>query len=114
MTDLKYKQIVEQTINELEEQGFENEIEKWETFVLTIKSKSMTYSQKKNKVKKKLKQAIIKQIFQFEESPLEEKHEGDLAQYNYLQRRLREIEEIEIEGYIRRVKYMAPYEKKRT
>ena len=111
LTDLKYKQIVEQTINELEEQGFENEIEKWETFILTIKSKSMTYSQKKNKVKKKLKQAIIKQIFQFEESPLEEKHEGDLAQYNYLQRRLREIEEIEIEGYIRRVKYMAPYEK---
>ena len=55
LKDQKYKEMVEETINELEEIRIENEIEKWEVFLLTIKSKSIFYSQTKNRIKKRLK-----------------------------------------------------------
>ena len=66
----------------------------------------MMYSHKKNKVKNRLKREILSQLTKIEENDLEnEEH------YNYLKRRLKEIENKEIEGYIRRIKYNAPYEK---
>ena len=51
LKDKKYRNIVEETLAELEELELESEIENWETFLLTIKSKSISYSQIKNKVK---------------------------------------------------------------
>ena len=111
LKDTKYREIVEETINELEELCIENEIEKWEIFLLTIKSKSISYSQTKNRIKTRMKNTIVKQIFEMEENPLKLKENGNLAQYNYLKQKIKEIEEIEIEGYLRRIKYLPTYEK---
>ena len=57
---------------------------------------------------------MINEIFEIEENPPSLENDQILAQYNYLKRKLKEIEEVEIEGYKRRVKYLAPYEKTRA
>ena len=51
---------------------------------------------------------MIRQINKIEEDQHTEEME---EHYAYLKGRLKEIEEKEIEGYIRRVKFLAPYEK---
>ena len=110
LKDKKYRNIVEETLAELEELELESEIENWETFLLTIKSKSISYSQIKNKVKRNLKNTIRKQIDDIENTE-DLKNDQMLTQYSYLIQKLKEIEEIEIEGYRRRIKYLASYEK---
>ena len=76
--------------------------------MMTMKTKSISYSTKRNYAKNKLKNEIIRQIQKIEQENnpdyLREHHE-------YLKSRLKEIEEKEIEGYIRRIKFLAPYEK---
>ena len=73
---------------------------------MTMKAKSIDYCQKKNWIKNRLKTEISRQISDYENSEL-----YDDEQYIYLKERLREIENKEIEGYIRRVKYDVQYEK---
>ena len=85
-----------------------NAAEKWEVFLLTMKTKSIHYSTGKNRTKRVVKKELIRQINKIEE----DQHTEELEEhYAYLKGRLKEIEEKEIEGYIRRVKYLAPYEK---
>ena len=52
LKDERYREMVEETIEESEELQIEDEIRKWGTFLQTIKSKSKSYSQIKNKIKK--------------------------------------------------------------
>ena len=70
--------------------------------------KSIAYSTKRNSIKKRVKNQLLKQILRIERDG---DQEGLSDHYAYLKTRLNEIEEKEIEGYIRRVKFMAPYEK---
>ena len=111
LKDAQYREMVDQTIEELEELDIEDEIGKWEVFLLTIKSKSISYSQKKNKIKRKLKNTLIKEIQEIEENPSHLERKQVLEQYNYLKQKFKEIEETEIEGYKRRIRYLASYEK---
>ena len=106
--DEEYDKIVEDTINEVKRLNHRNPSEKWETFLLSLKTKSIRYSTKRNQVKRKVKNELIKQI-----TKIEEQEEPDQLEehYAYLKGRLKEIEDKEIEGYIRRIKYLAPYEK---
>ena len=76
--------------------------------MMTIKTKSIQYSTKRNLAKRKLKNELIRQISKIEEREEEDKF---AEHYSYLKGRLKEIEENEIEGYIRRTKFTAPYEK---
>ena len=56
LTDAKYKKLVQETIEELEHLAIQDEIEQWQTLLLTIRSKSICYSQKKlNKERTKRK-----------------------------------------------------------
>ena len=111
LKDAKYKSIVDDTIKELEDLEWNDEIEKWETFLLTIKSKSIYYSRVKNKIRKSLKNVLLNQIFEYEKNPYNIENKDTVAQYNYSKRKFAEIEESEIEGYKRRVKYLANFEK---
>ena len=47
LKDRKYREMVEETVKELEEMQINNKIHKWKTFLLTIKAKSISYSQEK-------------------------------------------------------------------
>ena len=86
----------------------ENPSEKWEVFLLTMKTKSIHYSTVRNRAKRKVKNELIRQITRIEEDTgIVEMEEH----YAYLKGRLKEIEDKEIGGYIRRVKFLAPYEK---
>ena len=85
LKDPKYGEMVEETLNELEHLERKNEIEKWEIFLLTIKSESIYYSQIKNKAKKGLKDTIIKQIFEMEEKSSSFEEDINLEQHNYSQ-----------------------------
>ena len=111
LQDEMYKNIVKETIEEVQELQIQNEIEKWEIFLLTIKSKSITYSQTKNKTKRTLKNDIIKQIFEIEQNPFYKENLNILEQYHYLQEKLKDLEQKEIQGYGIRIKYLAPYDK---
>ena len=106
--DEEYDNLVDQTIADVEALNNRPAIQKWEVFMMTMKARSIEYSTKKNKAKKRLKNEIIKQIFEIEKG----KREEPLAEhYSYLKGRQKEIEDKEIEGYIRRTKFCAPYEK---
>ena len=106
--DVKYREIVQETKNELDDLCIKNDREKWEVFILTIRSKSLTYSKSKNRIKRILKNALTKQILEIEENGTEIEN---LLNYNFLTQKLKEIEDVEIEGYIRRIKYMPSHEK---
>ena len=107
LNDQKYKELVEKTVEEIEGMQIEDDIEKWVTFLSIIKSKSISYSQTKNRVKKKLKKHIIDEIQKIEEA-LKEKEN---TRYAYLQQKFKEMEKLEIEGYKMRIKYLPSFEK---
>ncbi len=106
--DEEYDKLVDEAIGEIDALRNRTYKNKWEIFLMTMKTKSIRYSSKRNYVKKKLKNALLRQILKMEEN---NSHEILSEHYNYLKSRLQEIEQMEIEGYIRRVKFMAPYEK---
>ena len=60
LKDSRYAEKVEETIQELQDLNLDNEIENWETLILTIRSKSIYYSKIKNIVKRNLKARMIK------------------------------------------------------
>ena len=111
LKDVRYKKIVEETLLEIEQQQIEDEIKKWEIFLLTVKAKTILYCQDKNKIKRSLKEKIRNQVMEIEETPLDLQKENISAKYNYLKQKLKEIEEKEIEGYKTRTKYLPTYEK---
>ena len=111
LADQKYKEMVTDTINELEDLEIDNAREKWEILLLTIKSKSIEYSKLKNKTNRNLKNAIARQILEMETKQAEPNANIDQIHYDYLNKKLREIEENEVEGYIRRTRYFPDYEK---
>ena len=106
--DEEYDKLVDETIAEVNTLSNRNPSEKWEVFLLTMKTKSIQYSAVRNRAKRKVKNELIRQITQIEENAA---MEGMEEHYAYLKGRLKEIEDKEIEGYIRRVKFLAPYEK---
>ena len=108
LQDEEYDKLVDETIAELAAFNNRNPSEKWELFLLTMKTKSIHYSTVKNRAKRRLKNELIRQITRIETNQQTEEME---EHYAYLKGRLKEIEDKEIEGYIRRVKYLAPYEK---
>ena len=107
----EYDKLVDETIAEIGTLNRRTQKEKWEIFMMTMKTKSIRYSTKRNAAKKKLKNELIRQILKIEE---EDNQDKLVDHYEYLKGRLKEIEDKEIEGYIRRVKFMAPYEKSET
>ena len=111
LKDPKYKEMVKETVKELEDLQIVDKIRRWQTFLQTIKSKSIHYSQIKNKVKNKLKEELMKTINEIEENPLNLEEMSISARYEYTKQKLKEREEIEIEGYKIRVKHLASYEK---
>ena len=106
--DEEYAKLVDETITEISTLNNRNPSEKWEVFLLTMKTKSIHYSTVRNRAKRRVKNELIRQITKIEEDQQMEKME---EHYAYLKGRLKEIEQKEIEGYIRRVKFLAPYEK---
>ena len=106
--DEEYEKLVDETVSEVQILNNRSPSEKWEAFLLSMKSKSIKYSTKRNAVKRKLKNELIRQITRIEESQETESME---EHYAYLKGRLKEVEDKEIEGYIRRTKFLAPYEK---
>ena len=111
LKDARYNEIVHETLNEIEDQNINNAIEKWEVFLLTIKAKSISYSQEKNRIKRNVKGKIRTKILDIEENPIEMQNSYVSEQYNHLKQKLKEIEEKEIEGYKTRIKHMPSYEK---
>ena len=56
--------------NIVERLGNESDIQKWEVFLMMIKTMSIYYSKIKNKVKRRLKDELIKQILKMEENEI--------------------------------------------
>ena len=66
--------------------------------LLTIKYKSAAYSKIKSKIRRKLKDNLKKQIYELEQTDRNLKP-CNADHYEYLKRRLKQIEDFEIEGY---------------
>ena len=107
----EYDKIVDETIREVNLLTSRTSREKWEIFMMAMKTKSIRYSTTRNYAKRKLKDELIRQMSAIEEK----KDEENFAEhYAYLKGRLKEIEDKEIDGYIKRLKFLAPYEKAET
>ena len=106
--DEEYEKLVDETITEVRTLSGRNPSQKWEVFLLTLKTKSIRYCTGRNRTKRRVKDELIRQITEIEENQGIETME---EHYAYLKGRLKEIEDKEIQGYIRRVKFLAPYEK---
>ena len=79
---------------------------------LIEKRTRITYSSKlKGKIKRNLKNRLRDQICRLEEDPENLEKQHNLNHYEYLKRKLRQMELDEIEGYKKRVRFLAIYEK---
>ena len=65
--DEEYGSIVEETVTEVLSLQNRSNIQKWEIFMMTMKTKSIQYSTKRNLAKRKLKNELIRQISKIEE-----------------------------------------------
>ena len=78
--DEEYDNIVQETIAEIQSLRNRTNIEKWEIFMMTLKTKSIQYSTKRNSAKRKLKNELIRQM-----STIEGSEEEEFAEhYSYL------------------------------
>ena len=64
LKDNTYGEMVRETLENLHNLKIEDPIDAWNTFLLTIKSKSATYSKIKSKTRRKLKDNLQKQLFE--------------------------------------------------
>ena len=111
LKDERYRKIVEETKEKIDAMQIQDPIEKWETFLMTIKTVSISYSQNKSKIKRNLKQQLVRKLSQIEEEPSNLENNLTLEEYNKVKEQLKKMEEEEIEGYKIRVKYLAQYER---
>ena len=111
LNDTKYREMIQDLAENIRNLESSDSIHKWQTFLLLVKSRSITYSKIKNKTKRRLRDKIQKDIFRLEEDPSTPLNEQDQLYYNYLNRKLNQFEMEDIEGYKRRNRYLAAYEK---
>ena len=109
LNDTKYQEIIQELAGDIRNNDSSDPIHNWQTFTLLVKSRSITYSKIKNKIKRKLRDRIQGEISRLEEesSLLQQ----DEMYYDYLKRKLHDFEMGEIEGYKRRNRFLAAYEK---
>ena len=93
--DEEYAKLVDETITEISTLNNRNPSEKWEVFLLTMKTKSIHYSTVRNRAKRRVENELIRQITKIEEDQQIERME---EHYAYLKGRLKEIEQKEIKG----------------
>ena len=93
LEDEEYEKLVDETVAEVNTLTNRNPTEKWEVFLMTMKTKSIQYSTVRNRAKRKVKNELIRQITEIEENAA---IEGMEEHYAYLKGRLKEIEEKEI------------------
>ena len=112
LKDQQYQELVKNAVEEVKTLNG-TDIERWITFLSIIKSESISYSQKKNKVKRSLKAQIKNDLNEIEQKDTIQDPDptNDSARYTYLQQKLKELEESEIEGYKMRIKYLPSFDK---
>ena len=108
--DPKFREIVTETLNEIEELQTNDDILKWITFISTIRSKAMSYSERKGAAKRNLKKALQNEMNDIEEKGIEQ-DETTMVRYEYTKQMLKRMEEEEIEGYKMRIKFLPSFEK---
>ena len=107
----KHRELIESLVQEINALEDDDPIQKWLIFTSLAKSRSITYSKIRSKVKKRLKNRLQDEIMKLENNPQKQADEYNQNYYDYLKRRLNQIEMDEIEGYTKRLKLLAPYDK---
>ena len=107
----KHKELIENLVEEINNLESDDPIHKWQTFTSLAKSRSISYSKVRGKIKKSVKNRLQEEYMKLENNPHSLENEYNLHYYNYLRRKLKQIELEEIEGYTKRLKLLAPYDK---
>ena len=111
LNDSQYREMINELVETISNLETSDPIHKWQTFILMVKSRSITYSKLKGKIKRNLKNRLRDQICRLEEDVENLEKQHNLNHYEYLKRKLRQMELDEIEGYKKRVRFLAIYEK---
>ena len=111
LNEPKHIELIEKLVDEMNNLDSDDPIHKWQIFISLAKSRSITYSKIRAKVKKDVKSRMQKELTQIEEDPKYMENECSLDYHNYLKRKLKQLELEEIEGYTKRLKLLAPYDK---
>ena len=107
----KHKELIENLVEEINNLDSDDPIHKWQTFTSLVKSRSITYSKIRGKIKKRVKFRLQEECMKLENDPQSLNSEYNQTYYNYLKRRLKQMKHEEIQGYTKRLKLLAPYEK---
>ena len=111
LKESKHKELIENLVKEINEHESNDPIHKWQLFTALAKSRSITYSKIRAKVRNSVKMRLQKELIRMENDPGALENEYSLEYYNYIKRRLKKLELEEIEGYTKRLKLLAPYDK---
>ena len=107
----QYKELMENLVKDINDQGSNDPIHKWQLFTALTKSRSITYSKMRAKVKRGVKNRLQNELIKLEDDPKALENDHTIDYYNYLKRRIKKLEFDEIEGYTKRLKLLAPYDK---
>ena len=101
---------IEKVFAELNDLDIPNPIDWWDIFITVVQGTSMSYSKKKNRIKKSLKAFLITQIESLETFDEEKMSQNLLNKYHYYKNRLNEIIKYEIRGHEIRTRGQPKYE----
>ena len=107
----QYKELMENLVKDINDQGSNDPIHKWQLFTALTKSRSITYSKMRAKVERGVKNRLQNELIKLEDDPKALENDHTIDYYNYLKRRIKKLEFDEIEGYTKRLKLLAPYDK---
>ena len=103
LADPKYQDLVQGAVTEASALNAPG-IDRWLTFLSIIRSDSIAYSRDKAAVKSKLKVQILQDLESLEESGTQ-----NGTHYEFLMQKLKELEQVEIEGYKTRIRHFPSF-----
>ena len=78
----KHKELIENLIEEINNLESDDPIHKWQTFTSLVKSRSITYSKVRGKIKKSVKNRLQEEYMKLENNPHSLENEYNLHYYN--------------------------------
>ena len=110
LNDTAYVKLITDCINTLKNHQAENDIEWWELLLITVRSLSVSYSQKKKYLEKEVKKHWTRELVELEAVPVQALSPTKLARLKIVHERLKFLEEQEVEGHRIRTRFVPKYE----
>ena len=110
LNDAAYIKVVTDSISELKNYHCQNPTGWWELLLITVRSLSVNYCQRKRYLEKEVKRSWTRELVELEAVPVQALTQNKLARLKTVQERLKLLEEQEVEGHRIRSRLVPKYE----